>query len=210
MLHLLQVVLHFDHWLAVFLQEYGAWVYLGLFLILFAETGLVVMPILPGDSMLFVCGTLAGAGHMSLMILIPALILAAVLGDALNYGIGRRFGPGLFSGRWRLQPAHLASTKAFYHKHGGKAVIIGRFLPIIRTFVPFVAGTARMPWARFTTFNIVGAFLWVGGLLLAGYFLGRLPWVKAYLTPFLLLIIVVSLFPAFVAWLRNRKAVVKV
>ena len=210
MLHLLQVVLHFDHWLAVFLQEYGAWVYLGLFLILFAETGLVVMPILPGDSMLFVCGTLAGAGHMSLMILIPALILAAVLGDALNYGIGRRFGPGLFSGRWRLQPAHLASTKEFYHKHGGKAVIIGRFLPIIRTFVPFVAGTARMPWARFTSFNILGAFLWVGGLLLAGYFLGRLPWVKAYLTPFLLLIIVVSLFPAFVAWLRNRKPAVKV
>ena len=104
----------------------------------------------------------------------------------------------------------VSMTKAFYHKHGGKAVIIGRFLPIIRTFVPFVAGTARMPWARFTSFNIIGAFLWVGGLLLAGYFLGRLPWVKAYLTPFLLLIIVVSLFPAFVAWLRNRKPVVKV
>ncbi|MEY2343117.1 VTT domain-containing protein [Acidithiobacillus sp. IBUN Pt1247-S3] len=207
MLHLLQVLLHFDQWLALFLQEYGAWVYLGLFLILFAETGLVVMPILPGDSMLFVCGTLAGAGHMSLVILVPSLVLAAVLGDALNYVIGRRFGPGLFSGRWRLQPAHLAMTEAFYRKHGGKAIIIGRFLPIIRTFVPFVAGIARMSWARFTAFNVVGAFLWVGGLLFAGYFLGRLPWVKAYLTPFLLLIIFLSLLPALFAWLQNRRRV---
>ena len=205
MLHLLQVALHFDQWLALFLQEYGAWVYLGLFLILFAETGLVIMPILPGDSMLFVCGTLAGAGHMSLAILIPLLVSAAVLGDALTYGLGRRFGPHLFSGRWRLQPGHLAKTEAFYRKHGGKAIIIGRFLPIIRTFVPFVAGIARLPWARFTSFTVVGAVLWIVGLLFAGFFLGRLPWVKAYLTPFLLLIILIALFPAFLAWFQNRR-----
>ncbi|WP_312261870.1 VTT domain-containing protein [Candidatus Igneacidithiobacillus taiwanensis] len=207
MLHLLQVLLHFDQWLAVFMREYGAWVYLGLFLIIFTETGLVIMPVLPGDSMLFVCGTLAGAGHMSLAVLIPSLLLAAVLGDALNYGIGRRFGPALFSGRWRLQAKHLASTEAFYHRHGGKAVVIGRFLPIIRTFVPFVAGIARMPRLRFSAFNLLGALLWVAGLLLAGYFLGRLPWVKAYLTPFLLLIIVLSLLPALFAWLQQRRPV---
>ncbi len=205
MMHVLQILLHFDQWLQVFLGEYGSWVYLGLFLIILAETGLVLMPFLPGDSMLFVCGALAGAGSMSFGILLLTLVLAAIMGDALNYSIGRRFGRKLFTGRWYLRQKDLDRTELFYRRHGGKAVIIGRFLPIIRTLVPFVAGIAQMPRSLFGLFNAIGAILWVGGLLSAGFFLGRIPWVKAYLTPVLLVLILVSLLPALGAWLHNRR-----
>ncbi|WP_291511952.1 VTT domain-containing protein [Acidithiobacillus sp.] len=194
---LLQQLLHFDQYLVPWVQQYGPWIYLGLFLILFAETGLVVTPILPGDSMLFVCGTLAGAGLMSLSALLSSLITAAVLGDGLNYYLGRRYGVRLFGGRW-LRREYLQRTEAFYERHGGKAVVIGRFLPIIRTFVPFVAGIARMPYARFLRFNLFGAVLWVGGLVLAGYFLGAVPWVKSHLNLVLVALILLSLLPA--AW----------
>ncbi|MBU2831154.1 VTT domain-containing protein, partial [Acidithiobacillus ferriphilus] len=170
--HPLQILLHFDQYLIVFLQEYGAWVYALLFLILFAETGLVIMPVLPGDSMLFICGTLAGAGIMSASWLLGLLVTAAVLGDAVNYWMGRRWGAHLFGGHL-LNVRYLDTTQRFYARHGGKTVIIARFLPIIRTFAPFVAGIATMPYRRFFGFNLLGAFLWVGGLLGAGYFLGR-------------------------------------
>jgi len=194
---LVQQLLHFDQYLALLVQQYGLWIYLGLFLIIFAETGLVVTPILPGDSMLFVCGTLAGAGLLSLPGLLSSLILAAVLGDGLNYTLGRRYGVGLFGGRW-LRSEYLQRTEVFYERHGGKAVVIGRFLPIIRTFVPFVAGIARMSYRRFLRFNVLGALLWVGGLLLAGYFLGAVPWVKGHLNLVLVALILISLLPA--AW----------
>ncbi|MBU2762948.1 VTT domain-containing protein [Acidithiobacillus caldus] len=202
---LLQQLLHFDQYLALWVQHYGLWIYLALFLILFAETGLVVTPILPGDSMLFVCGTLAGAGLMSLPWLLLSLMTAAVLGDALNYYLGHRYGICLFGGRW-LRVAYLRRTEAFYERHGGKAVVIGRFLPIIRTFVPFVAGIARMSYARFLRFNLLGALLWVGGLLLAGYFLGAVPWVKSHLNLVLVSLILLSLLPAAWTGLQGRRS----
>ena len=198
------VLLHFDQYLVPFLREYGIWVYVLLFLILFAETGLVIMPVLPGDSMLFVCGTLAGAGVMSAPWLLGVLISAATLGDAVNYWMGRRWGVRLFGGRL-LNAYHLDLTRRFYVRHGGKAVIIARFLPIILTFVPFVAGIAAMPYHRFFGFNLSGAVLWVGGLLGAGYFLGGFPWVKSHLSMVLVMIIAISLLPALLAWLRQRR-----
>ena len=188
--HLVQILLHFDQYLILFLQEYGAWVYALLFLILFAETGLVIMPVLPGDSMLFICGTLAGAGIMSAPWLLGLLVAAAVLGDAVNYWVGRRWGVHLFGGRL-LNVRHLDTTQRFYARHGGKTVIVARFLPIIRTFAPFVAGIAAMPYRRFFGFNLTGAFLWVGGLLGAGYFLGRFHWVKSHLNMVIVAIIVI-------------------
>ena len=201
--HLVQILLHFDQYLILFLQEYGAWVYALLFLILFAETGLVVMPVLPGDSMLFICGTLAGAGIMSAPWLLGLLVAAAVLGDAVNYWVGRRWGVHLFGGRL-LNVRHLDTTQRFYARHGGKTVIVARFLPVIRTFAPFVAGIAAMPYRRFFGFNLTGAFLWVGGLLGAGYFLGRFHWVKSHLNMVIVAIIVISLIPAALAWLQQR------
>ena len=201
--HLLRILLHFDQYLTILLQEYGAWVYALLFLILFAETGLVIMPVLPGDSMLFICGTLAGVGVMSAPGLLGLLVTAAVLGDAVNYAVGRRWGVHLFGGRL-LNVRHLDTTRRFYVRHGGKTVIIARFLPVIRTFAPFVAGIAAMPYRRFLGFNLTGAILWVGGLLGAGYFLGRFPWVKSHLSMVLVAIIVVSLIPAVLAWLQQR------
>lgn len=200
---LLQVLLHFDHYLLLFLQDYGAWVYALLFLILFAETGLVILPILPGDSMLFVCGTLAGVGAMNVFGLLGLLVTAAVLGDALNYWIGRHWGVHLFGGKL-LNIQHLETTQHFYERHGGKTVVIARFLPIIRTFAPFVAGIAAMPYRRFFGFNLTGAVLWVGGLLGAGYFLGSIPWVKAHLNVVLVVLILLSLLPAAWAWLQQR------
>ncbi len=201
--HLLNILLHFSHFLGLFLQKYGNWVYAVLFCVVFAETGLVVTPVLPGDSMLFVCGTLAGSGKMSLMVLLPLLIGAAILGDAVNYALGRYWGVRLFSGRWRLQQKHLEQTEAFYRRHGGKTVIAGRFLPVVRTFVPFVAGTARMGYARFFSFNVSGALIWVGGLLSAGFFLGRIPWVKTWLSPILVVLVVLSLLPAAAAFAQG-------
>lgn len=201
--HLVRILLHFDQYLTILLQEYGAWVYALLFLILFAETGLVIMPVLPGDSMLFICGTLAGAGIMSAPWLLGLLVAAAVLGDAVNYWVGRRWGVHLFGGRL-LNVRHLDTTQRFYARHGGKTVIIARFLPVIRTFAPFVAGIAAMPYRRFFGFNLTGAFLWVGGLLGAGYFLGRFPWVKSHLNMVIVAIIVISLIPAALAWLQQR------
>lgn len=200
------VIMHLDRYLAALLQAYGYWVYALLFLIIFAETGFVVTPVLPGDSLLFVCGTLAGSGIMEGWVLALLLISAAVLGDAANYFIGRRWGLRLFAGRrWRLLNArHLQLTQDFYGRHGGKTVIIARFLPIIRTFAPFVAGLAAMAYGRFAAFNAVGAVLWVGGLLGAGYFLGHLRWFQENLTMALLGIILISLLPAFLAWLRHR------
>ena len=178
------LMLHLDTHLAALVTQYGAWVYAILFAIVFCETGLVVTPFLPGDSLLFVAGALAAAGGMQIGLLIVLLVIAAVLGDAVNYAVGAWFGPKVF--RWEnsrfFNRAAFERTHAFYATHGGKTVIIARFMPLIRTFAPFVAGVARMRYARFAMFNVSGALLWVVSLTLAGYWFGNLPWVKQNLT----------------------------
>ena len=201
------VVLHLDVHLLKLVAEYGTWIYAILFAIIFCETGLVVTPFLPGDSLLFVAGAIAAAGEMNVHLLFVLLAVAAFLGNAVNYAIGRFLGARLFRNPQSrfLNPKHLESAHAFYERHGGKAVVISRFLPIIRTYVPFVAGMARMDPRHFVLYNAAGAIAWVGGLTYAGYFFGNIPWIKANLTWLILAIIAVSLAPLAIAWLRSRK-----
>lgn len=202
----IDIVLHLDQHLAVLLAEYGPWVYAILFAIVFCETGLVIAPVLPGDSLLFVAGALAAGGGMDIGVLIVLLALAAVLGDGLNYAIGRYFGPKVF--RWEasrfFNRAAFNKAHAFYETHGGKTIIIARFVPLIRTFAPFVAGVAAMTYARFLMFNVVGGVLWVVGLSLAGYWFGNLPVVRENLTLVILGIIAVSFIPVAIGWTRHR------
>ena len=204
----IDIILHLDKHLAVLLAQYGTWIYAILFLIIFCETGLIVTPILPGDSLLFVAGTLAATGGMDIGVLMTVLFVAAVLGDGVNYRVGRWFGPKVF--RWEdsrfFNKAAFDKTHAFYEHHGGKTVVIARFLPILRTYAPFVAGVADMSAARFTLFNVVGAATWVGSLCLAGYFFGNLPFIKNNLTLVIVGIIVLSLVPLVIGWARHRLA----
>jgi len=200
----LSLVLHVDQHLFALVQAYGAWLYLILFVVVFCETGLVVTPFLPGDSLLFATGTLAGAGLMSYPICMGVLLAAAVLGDAVNYEIGRAVGPSIFSRetRW-LNKNHLLKAHAFYARHGGKAIILARFIPVVRTFAPFVAGIALMHPVRFFSFNIAGAVLWVTGLVSAGYFLGNIPAVRDNFSFVVYGIIIVSVLPVVVELLRS-------
>ncbi|WP_374337390.1 DedA family protein [Methyloversatilis sp.] len=204
----IDLVLHLDKHLAALVVHYGAWVYAILFVIVFCETGLVVTPFLPGDSLLFVAGALAAAGGMQIGLLIVLLVIAAVLGDAVNYAVGAWFGPKVF--RWESSRLFNRSafdrTHAFYERHGGTTVIVARFMPLIRTFAPFVAGVAQMRYARFAVFNVVGALLWVVSLTLAGYWFGNLPWVKRNLTLVVLVIVALSVAPVAVAWVKARFA----
>lgn len=200
---LIDFILHVDQHLQAFVQAYGAWVYALLFLIIFTETGVVVMPFLPGDSLLFVVGTLCGAGLMSLPLVMVLLVVAAILGDQTNYTIGRHFGPKVFQwedsrlfNRNAFNQAH-----AFYERYGGITIILARFMPFIRTFAPFVAGVAEMNRARFTAFNVIGALIWVVGLTLAGYWFGNLPWVQANLSKIIwALILIPGLIALWGAW----------
>jgi membrane-associated protein len=176
----LDFVLHVDVHLATFVRAYGAWVYALLFLIIFVETGLVVMPFLPGDSLLFVVGAMCAAGLMSLPLVLGLLWLAAVLGNQSNYAIGRRLGPRVFqweSSRWFNRKA-FDQAHAFYEKYGGVTIVAARFMPFLRTFAPFVAGVAQMTRRRFTLYDVAGGALWVGGVTVAGYLFGNIPWVK--------------------------------
>ena len=178
---LIDFILHVDQHLQAFVQAYGPWVYALLFLIIFVETGVVVMPFLPGDSLLFVVGTLCGAGLMSLPLAMALLVLAAVLGDQVNYSIGRYFGPKVF--KWEKSRLFnrdaFNQAHAFYERFGGITIIIARFMPFIRTFAPFVAGVAEMTRSKFTAYNVAGGVIWVVGLTSAGYWFGNLPWVQA-------------------------------
>jgi len=206
----IDIVLHLDKHLAILVQQYGLWIYGILFVIIFSETGFVVTPFLPGDSLLFVAGALAaiGEGGMDIVTLIGVLTLAAVLGNTVNYQIGRFLGPKVFhweNSRFFNRDA-LVKTHAFYEKHGGKTLVISRFLPLFRTFAPFVAGIGAMSYAKFTMFNLIGALAWVVSLCLAGYWLGNMPWVKANLTLIIIGIIIVSLVPVAVGWLKHRAA----
>lgn len=204
---LIDFILHVDKHLAEFIAAYGAWVYALLFVIIFVETGLVVMPFLPGDSLLFVVGAMCGAGLMNLPLAMALLLVAAVLGDQVNYSIGRHFGPKVF--QWEnsrfFNKRAFMQAHDFYERHGGVTIIIARFMPFIRTFAPFVAGVAEMTRAKFVMFNVVGAMLWVIGLTLAGYLFGNLPWVQANLSKIIwALIIIPGLIAIFGAWKARR------
>lgn len=206
----IDIVLHLDKHLALLVQQYGLWIYAILFIIIFSETGFVVTPFLPGDSLLFVAGALAalGEGGMDINVLIGVLLVAAVLGNTLNYHIGRYLGPKVF--QWEnsrfFNKDALVKTHAFYEKHGGKTLVISRFLPLFRTFAPFVAGIGAMSYAKFQFFNCVGAAAWIVSLCLAGFWLGNLPWVKANLSIIIVGIIVVSLVPVGIGYLKSRAA----
>jgi membrane-associated protein len=197
---------HLDRHLAAFVAEHGRWVYALLFAIVFCETGLVVTPFLPGDSLLFVAGTLAAAGGMDIGAVMATLAIAALCGDNVNYFVGRWAGPKVFHyerSRW-FNPRHLARAHDFYERHGGKTIILARFVPIVRTYVPFVAGVATMPYARYLAFCVAGALLWVVSLCSAGYFFGNIPAVKDNLTVVLIGIVLASASPGFWAWARRR------
>ena len=204
----IDIVLHLDKHLAVLVQQYGTWIYAILFVIIFSETGFVVTPFLPGDSLLFVAGALAALGGMNIGVLLAVLLAAAVLGNMLNYQIGRFLGPKVFhwEGSRFFNTAALQKTHAFYDKHGGKTLVISRFLPLFRTFAPFVAGIGAMSYSRFTFFNLIGAVSWVGSLTLAGYFFGNLPWVQKNLSVVIIGIIAISLIPVVIGWWQQRKA----
>jgi membrane-associated protein len=209
--------LNLDDHLAAVVATYGVWVYALLFLIIFAETGLVVTPILPGDSLLFACGALAATGALDLKIILPLLFVAAVLGDAVNYSIGRYFGPKIFQAHdtknlWHklLNRDHLDKAHAFFEKYGGMAIVSGRWVPIVRTFVPFVAGAGYMTYATFSVYNVTGAAIWIGGAVMAGYLFGNIPIVRDNFTLVVLGIIAVSLLPmaaaAYQSWRERRAA----
>ena len=201
------VILHLDVHLRELAQTYGAWVYAFLFLIIFLETGVVVTPFLPGDSLLFVAGTIAAAGELNVHFLVFILAVAAIAGDSLNYAIGRYLGPRVFrfeDSRF-FKRAYVDRTHAFFERHGGKAIIIARFVPIIRTYAPFVAGIGAMNYRRFLLFNVTGAVLWVVLLTYAGYFFGNLPLVRNNLTAVILGIIVLSVMPAIIEFWRARR-----
>ena len=206
----MDIVLHLDKHLAVLVQQYGLWIYGILFVIIFSETGFVVTPFLPGDSLLFVAGALAalGEGGMDILVLMGVLTTAAVLGNTVNYQIGRFLGPKVFhweSSRF-FNKAALLKTHVFYEQHGGKTLVISRFLPLFRTFAPFVAGIGSMSYARFTLFNLIGALAWVVSLCLAGYWLGNLPWVRANLSLIIVGIIAFTLVPVGIGYLKSRTA----
>ena len=197
--------MHLDVHLGEFVALHGAWVYALLFLIVFCETGLVVTPFLPGDSLLFVAGAVAAVGDMNIVAVVATLITAALCGDNVNYWVGRFVGPRVFTvqSRW-LNARHLQRAHDFYERHGGKTIILARFVPIVRTYAPFVAGIGAMPYLRYLAFCIAGAILWVGSLCTVGYFFGNIPVVKGNLTAVILLIVFLSISPGLVAWARTK------
>lgn len=201
-------ILHIDEHLAVLISTYGAWTYGLLFLIVFAETGLVVTPFLPGDSLIFAAATFAARGVLNPWLLFGIMAAAGIIGDAVNYSIGNAIGPRIFRDDFKnrfLKREHLDKAHAFFEKHGGKAIILARFVPIVRTFVPFVAGAGSMTYPRFALFNITGAILWVGLFTLLGYFFGNIPAVEENFTLVILGIIGLSILPPLVEWWRERR-----
>lgn len=198
-------ILHLDKHLSTIIQNYGTWTYLLLFLIIFMETGLVVTPFLPGDSLLFAAGTFAGLGALNVWVLFFLLSAAAILGDTVNYWIGHYIGPRAFSGNIRfLRKEYLDRTHEFYERHGGKTIILARFIPIIRTFAPFVAGIGAMTYPHFIAYNVIGGVMWVGLFVFGGYFFGNLPVVKENFTLVILAIIFISVLPGVIEFFKER------
>ena len=203
-------ILHIDVHLASITAEYGIWTYAILFIIIFAETGLVVAPFLPGDSLLFAAGALCALGTLDVGLMVGLLVLAAVLGDGVNYAIGKRVGPSVFrseKSRW-FNKEHLTKTHEFYEKYGGKTIIIARFMPFVRTFAPFVAGIGKMTYGTFAIYNVIGAVLWVAGFSFLGYYFGNMPGVKSNFTLVIGAIILISILPMLIelvrAFIRKR------
>jgi membrane-associated protein len=209
-LHFWNVITHLDVYLVEWARVMGGWLYVALFVVIFCETGLVVTPFLPGDSLLFAVGALCAVDGSPLQIgvILPLLIVAGVLGDAVNYSVGRHIGPRVFTSEssWLLNKKHLQRTQGFYERYGGKTIIIARFIPIIRTFAPFVAGIGQMRYRRFFSFNVVGAILWVGLFVPAGYVFGNVPFVKKQFHYVILAIIVLSVLPAVIEVARGWRA----
>jgi membrane-associated protein len=202
---LVDFVLHLDKHLNAIIQTYGVWTYALLFLIIFLETGLVVTPFLPGDSLLFAAGSFAALGSLNPVVLFGLLAFAAIIGDTVNYWIGHYIGPRAFSGNVRfLKKEYLERTHEFYERHGGKTIILARFIPIIRTFAPFVAGIGAMTYPRFIAYNIVGGIVWVALFTFGGYFFGNLPVVKNNFTLVILVIILISVLPGVIEFFRER------
>ncbi len=212
MTELIDLLLHADTYLADLVTSYGPWIYAILFAIVFAETGLIVTPILPGDSLLFAVGALSATGVMDIRIALVLLLAAAVAGDAVNYAVGRRAGARLIRaaqtdqrvGRW-INPTHIAKAHEFFERHGGKAVVLGRFMPIVRTFVPFVAGAAEMSYPSFAFYNVTGAIAWVGICMGAGYVFGNVPFVKENFSLVAIGIVAVSLLPMVIELVKHRR-----
>jgi membrane-associated protein len=206
MLYIIDLILHMDKYLGQIIQEYGTWTYLILFIVIFMETGFVVTPFLPGDSLLFAAGTFAGMGYLNIGILFALMAIAAIAGDTVNYWIGHKIGPRAFSGNVRyLKKEYMDRTHAFYEKHGGKTIIIARFIPIIRTFAPFVAGVGAMTYGRFISFNVIGGLAWVALFTLGGYFFGNLPFVQDNFSFVIIAIIIISVMPAVIEFLKSRR-----
>ncbi|MBP6177006.1 MAG: DedA family protein [Anaerolineales bacterium] len=200
----IDLFLHLDEYLQTIIANYGAWTYGILFAVIFVETGLVVMPFLPGDSLLFAAGTFAALGSLNVWFLIGLLAVAAVVGDAVNYSIGHYLGERAYSIKW-IKKEYLDKTHAFFEKHGGKAIFLARFVPIVRTFAPFVAGIGRMSYGYFATYNIVGGISWVFIFTLLGYFFGNIPFVKKNFELVIIAIILISVLPMVYEWLKARR-----
>ena len=204
MINLLQFFLNIDNSIISIIGNYGIFAYFILFLVIFLETGIVVTPFLPGDSLLFAIGTIAASGIINVWVLFVLLSIAAILGDTVNYFLGNYFGERVFLKFRFFNQKHLDRTKTFYEKYGGKTIILARFIPVIRTFAPFVAGIGKMNYPKFLFFNIIGGILWVGLFLFSGYFLGTIPFVKENLTFVVLIIIIASLIPAVIEIIRHK------
>jgi membrane-associated protein len=203
---IIDFVLHLDKYLGQIIQDYGTWTYLILFFVIFMETGFVVTPFLPGDSLLFAAGAFAGLGYLNVGILFAILSIAAIAGDTANYWIGHYIGPRAFSGNIRfLKKEYLDRTHAFYEKHGGKTIIIARFIPIIRTFAPFVAGVGAMTYGKFIAYNVFGGLLWVALFTFGGYFFGNIPFVQDNFTFVIAAIIIISVMPAVIELIKSRR-----
>ena len=203
-LSLWDFIVHIDAHLDAIIRNYGTWTYAILFLIIFCETGFVVTPFLPGDSLLFAAGTFAARGSLSPFVLFGLLSIAAILGDTVNYWIGRWLGPRAQRGLRFVRKEHLDRTHAFYEKHGGKTIVIARFMPIIRTFAPFVAGVGAMDYGRFLMFNVSGGILWISLFVFAGYYFGNIPAVEENFTLVIMAIILLSILPAIIEYARHR------
>lgn len=200
-------ILHLNQHLAEIVSSVGNWSYVILILIIFAETGLVVIPFLPGDSLLFAAGALASISSLNVYVLISTLILAGIAGNSTNYAIGYWLGPKVFhfpKSRW-FNPAYLTKAHSFYEKYGGRAIILARFIPILRTFAPFVAGIARMPWARYQLFNIIGSVAWVSLFITLGYFFGNVPFIQKNFSLVMIAIIVISILPPFIEYIKQKR-----
>jgi membrane-associated protein len=205
MIQLIDVFLHLDKYLGAIIQNYGLATYLILFFIIFSETGLVFMTFFPGDTLLFVAGTFASQGSINIIVIFVSLSIAAILGDSLNYTIGKYFGKAVIIKRNWVKKENIQKTKDFFEKHGAKTIVFARFLPIIRSFAPFVAGVSEMKYSRFLSYNIFGGIFWVAIMLSAGYFFGAIPFVQNNLSLFIIFIFVISWIPPIMAWMKSGK-----